>query len=65
MTQLYIAVLEQRLHEAKKLEAYWTERRRGQVGNCISDSEHHLDAQRLIKNLEFQIKEAQNGHHHN
>lgn len=65
MTNLYIAELEVKLHKAKKHEAYWTERRRGQVGNCPSDSEHHLEAQREVQRLEYQLREARNGHHHN
>lgn len=64
MTALYIAELELQLHKAKKREAYWTERRHGQVNNCLSDSEHHLEAQRDVQRLEHQLKEACNGNHH-
>lgn len=40
---------------------YWTQRRKGQVGNCISDQEHYTEAWRKVQSLEFQIKELKNG----
>jgi hypothetical protein len=49
--------LQDELHRAKALCDYWSKRRRGQVGNCPSDSEHQLDAQRALKSIEYQISE--------
>mgnify|MGYP000741746976 CR=1 FL=1 len=60
----YITVLETRLVQARKQLDYWNQRRRGQVGNCISDQEHQTDALRAVQNLEYQIREARNGNHH-
>lgn len=51
--------LNTRLADAIKLCDYWRERRHGQVGNCISDQEHELDAWRLRQSLEFQIRELE------
>ena len=39
---------------------YWDARRHGQTGNCISDQEHQLDAQRKRQNLEYQIRQLEN-----
>lgn len=49
--------LQAELHEAKALCDYWSKRRHGQVGNCPSDSEHQLDADRALKRIEYQISE--------
>ena len=49
--------LQAELHRAEALCAYWSKRRRGQVGNCPSDSEHQLDADRALKRIEYQISE--------
>jgi len=64
MTTLLIAELELRLHNAKKDVDYWTKRRHNQVGNCPSDLQNYDQACRQVQNLEFQIKEAQDGHYH-
>ena len=40
---------------------YWSQRRKGQVGNCISDQEHHTEAWRRVQSLEYQIKEYKHG----
>ena len=49
--------LQAELREAEALCDYWSKRRRGQVGNCPSDSEHQLDADRALKRIEYQISE--------
>jgi hypothetical protein len=49
--------LQAELHKAEALCDYWSKRRRGQVGNCPSDSEHQLDADRALKRIEYQISE--------
>jgi hypothetical protein len=49
--------LQAELHRAEALCDYWSKRRRGQVGNCPSDSEHQLDADRALKRIEYQISE--------
>jgi hypothetical protein len=49
--------LQAELHRAEALCEYWSKRRRGQVSNCPSDSEHQLDAQRALKRIEYQISE--------
>ena len=49
--------LQAELHKASALCDYWSKRRRGQVGNCPSDSEHQLDADRALKRIEYQISE--------
>lgn len=54
-----IAELKAKLAEAIKLGEYWTERCKGQVGNCISDQEHQTAAWRKRQGLEFQIRELQ------
>jgi len=41
--------------------AYWDDRRHGQTGNCISDQEHQLDAQRTRQRLEYQINQLTKG----
>jgi len=63
MTTLLIAELELRLHKAKQQVDYWDKRRHGQVGNCISDQEHQLEARREVQSLEYQIKEAKHDVH--
>jgi 50S ribosomal subunit-associated GTPase HflX len=52
-----LAQLQAELHRAEALCDYWSKRRRGQVGNCPSDSEHQLDADRALKRIEYQISE--------
>jgi len=52
-----IQQLQAELHRAEALCDYWSKRRRGQVGNCPSDSEHQLDADRALKRIEYQISE--------
>lgn len=54
-----LADLQAKLAEAIKLCEYWSQRRKGQVGNCISDQEHQTDAWRKRQGLEFQIRELQ------
>lgn len=54
-----IAELKAKLAQAIKLGEYWTERRKGQVGNCISDQESETEAWRKVKALDFQIRELQ------
>ena len=49
--------LQAELHKAEALCDYWSKRRRGQVGNCPSDSEHQLDADRALQRIEYQISE--------
>ena len=52
-----LAQLEAELSRAQALCDYWEKRRRGQVGNCPSDSEHQLDADRALRRIEYQISE--------
>ena len=57
LTEQRLLELEQKLQTAQRNANYWAERRRGQVGNCPSDSEHQLEADRACRNLEYQIRE--------
>ena len=45
-----------KLNEAKRLLAYWQSRRKGQVNNCPSDSEHHLQAIRDVQKYTYQLE---------
>lgn len=57
LTEQRLRELESRLQVAQRTANYWAERRRGQVSNCPSDSEHQLEADRACRALEYQIRE--------
>jgi len=52
--------LREELAKTLDLCTYWDNRRHGQTGNCISDQEHQLDAQRTRQKLEYQIRQLEN-----
>lgn len=56
MTEKTVEQLIGELCDAYREVEYWSLKRQGQVGNCISDQEGETAAWRKVQNVEFQIR---------